>query len=212
MQVGLLVGRIAAGRDSVLEAVATPPRVSGSRRTANAAHQWLQSWCPAPDLLQSLLQDGLAAASLVGRQQPGAQATTTKRGGALTSQLALDIDQELVIDHAVQLGRSLPGGLSVCGVYVVCPEAAVPASSGALARLLRGIASEASSGPGHQRQEGQQGQHPPALVLLHADAASGRLGAKEVSAAQGQGKGSGLQPCELRVVGLRSQLVTLRAT
>eukprot|EP00887_Chlorella_sp_A99_P000484 scaffold17.g484.t1 len=163
VQVGLLVGRLAGGRDLVLDLVRTPER------------------------------DGLPPAELLGIPAP--QQRGKSKGGAATSGPALRIDQEWVVEHAAQVSRLLPGGLSIRGVFAVGPEAALTACAGILARTVQDVAKEVEDAA-------------PASLVLHVDAARGEVTAREL----GLGSATGpLQPCDVRTSDLRSQLVLLSA-
>lgn len=168
LQVGVLVGHAAGGRELVLEALRTPDH------------------------------EGLAAASLdggtavAGAQRSGRK--STGGSGSSSAAPALRIDAEWVSEHAAQVARLLPGGLSICGVYVACPVASLGASTGALVALLGEL------------QEEVGGEAVAPSLVLHVDMPSGRLALKEQRAGE-----STLQPCEVKSSDVRGQLVTLVA-
>ena len=105
-------------------------------------------------------------------------------------QFLLDVDAEWVCEHACQLARILPGGLSVLGVYVLCDTRAFAPKS--LQGLLKLINSEMlTAGPKN------------ASILLHIDSSRGILSAKEQD-------GSLFKPCELQNSSLLTEIVEFR--
>lgn len=139
-------------------------------------------------LVRSPDVDGAKPVSLPGG---GAAGKRGKAGGGGAG--ALRLDEEWVVEHAAQVARLLLGGLDVLGLYVLCPEASLAASAGGLVGAAREVLAALRA----------KGAAP---LLLHIDSVTGKLAAKECSAA---GPAS-LKPCELKTAAVLANLMTLR--
>ncbi|KAL6785068.1 hypothetical protein ACKKBG_A02285 [Auxenochlorella protothecoides x Auxenochlorella symbiontica] len=137
---------------------------------------------------------------ILGRPQPGGKdlllalipTPDCEAGPAarLDGKTHITLDADWVVEHALQLSRILIGGIHVLGMFVVAPAAVFEASSTIVAGVLRDVQSEL------------RGSH--ASLVLHADATSGALTARDAS-----GPGA-LKPCDHRVSALAEQMVTLQ--
>lgn len=105
-------------------------------------------------------------------------------------QLSLDVDTEWVCEHACQVARILPGGLSVLGVYVLCDARAFNAKS--LEGLLKRINSDMLTVRSDR-----------VSLVLHVDATRAILSAKECD-------GSVVKPCEIQNSSLLTEMVEFR--
>lgn len=106
-------------------------------------------------------------------------------------QFYLDVETEWVCEHACQLSRILPGGLSVLGLYVLCDTPAFSPKS--FEGLLKMINSEIMS----------VGSTQPS-ILLHIDATRGVLSAKE------QDDGLMFKPCQVQNSSILTEMVEFR--
>lgn len=117
-EVGLVVGRLAVGsRDVVVALVPTPGDSEGGGGGGVVV----------PDV----------SSKAKGKKGKGGQAA----GGPAVR--ALNVDAEWVAEHAAAVGRMLPGGLSVVGVYAFCAEAALKQALPALGDAVRAAAEAA---------------------------------------------------------------------
>lgn len=145
-------------------------------------------------LVRSPDVDGAKPVSLSGGAAAGGAAGKKGKAGPGGGG-ALRLDEEWVVEHAAQVARLLLGGLDVLGLYVLCPEASLVASAGALVGAAREVLAAV-----------RDKAAPP--LLLHIDSVTGNLAAKECSAS---GPAS-LKPCELKATAVLANLMTLRCT
>ena len=107
-------------------------------------------------------------------------------------QFHLDVDVEWVCEHACQLARILPGGLSILGLYVLCDARAFsPKSFEGLLKLMN--SQIIAAGSSH------------ASIVIHIDSVRGVLSAKEQD-------GSLFKPCEVQNSSLLTEMVEFRCT
>ncbi|KAG1668833.1 hypothetical protein FOA52_004927 [Chlamydomonas sp. UWO 241] len=161
--VGLLVGKPNVGSRALLFSVIRTPQQDG-----RDAMECTVTGAPAPS--------------------KGPKAKGGAGGGAL-----VQLDVAWVAEHGVQVSRMLPGGLSVIGAYVFCPEAGYQSALEPLAALL----SELSK---------QQGAPKQPLLMLHVDSASRKMSLRE---GDGAAPLRTAKPIELKFSPCISQLVCL---
>ena len=118
--------------------------------------------------------------------------TVSKRTNPQTKQTTrgLDLPETWICEHACQVTRILPGGLSVLGLYVLCDAQAFDVA--ALSRVLKRINAATIE------------RHADASLLLHVDVSRGTLAAKE--SIEGR-----YWSCQVQNSSLISDLVELRA-
>lgn len=164
MQVGILVGRSAAGKDFLLQLVRCPDQEG--------------------DLpIQISASDGPASK----KSSSGAKGKAGPGGGKLS------LDDDWIVEHAVQAARTLPGGLDILGIYVLCDDKSFQASHGILLNTLKAVAEELAT-PTAQ---------PVPLLALHLDAITARVSAREVA-------GAALRPCEVKSSSLVSNMAEVQ--
>lgn len=122
----------------------------------------------------------------------GAVRVVAGRSGKPTS--SLEFDTEWISEHACQLGRILPGGLCVLGVYVFCESAAFQGSQSALTGLLAQIENST-----------MLGKKESIRLVVHVDAGRGVLSAKEKD-----GSSSTLKPCDVKNSSLLTEMVEVQ--
>lgn len=94
------------------------------------------------------------------------------------------------MEHAAQVARTLPGGLDLLGLYLLCDNQAFSSAEGVVINALKGVREEVMFGPS-------------SLLVLHIDAVSAKVSAKEI-------KGGALRPCEVKSSALLPQMVALQ--
>jgi hypothetical protein len=129
------------------------------------------------------------------------------------------LDQDWIAEHANQVNRMLPGGLSILGLYLISPEGAFTAAAGQLAAVAAAIWSDAAAllgVPSSSTSAGAAGAGagvgvdlPEDMLLLHVDSTTARLTAKSCPAASGVGAATALKPCEVKPGKVGSNLVKL---
>ncbi|KAI8103953.1 hypothetical protein M9435_006479 [Picochlorum sp. BPE23] len=127
-------------------------------------------------------------------EEEGHGAVRVVGGRSGKSSSSLEFDTEWISEHACQLGRILPGGLCVLGVYVFCESGAFQSSQSALAGLLAQIENTMILG-----------KKDMVNLIVHVDAGRGVLSAKEKD-----GAGSMLKPCDLKNSSLLTEMVEIQ--
>ncbi|GLC34875.1 hypothetical protein PLESTB_001173200 [Pleodorina starrii] len=203
-EVGLLVGKHATGAKALLY---------GTIKT------------PSQEQLEPIVVAGGAG------PPAGGQAARRRAGGPAAGGggAAVSLEVEWITEHARQVARMLPGGLSVLGLYVFCPEAAYSVAAPQLCALLAGLAAaclsptgtattaagDAAAAAGGDAQQQQQHQQPY-LLLLHIDSTSRKQALRalpvstSVSTASASASVSSLRPVELKFAPTLGSLVLLR--
>ncbi|PRW61426.1 odr-4-like protein [Chlorella sorokiniana] len=115
-EVGALVGRVAPGKDLVLQVLRAPDRDGAAPLTVSAS----------------------ASSAPAGKKGKAGGKAGGGGGG-------LQLDDEWVVEHAAMIERLLPGGLDVVGLYVLCSGAAFAGATSQLAALADAAAKELSS-------------------------------------------------------------------
>lgn len=154
-EVGLLLGRLSVGsKDVVLLTCRTPDQEGEPAFTATA---------------------------------PSAGASTAKKGGAKPrgsgAGVSAELDVDWVCEHALQVSRMLPGGVSVVGLYLWGPEGAAASAARSLLQALESLSDLPGATPG-----------APQLLML-MDSVTGKVAAREVPA--GAKAASNFRPADL---------------
>ena len=171
MQVGILVGRSAGGKDFLLQLVRCPDQEGG-----------------LPIQISNSDNKSTKKSSSKGKATPA--------GGKLI------LDDDWIVEHAVQAARTLPGGLDILGIYVLCDDGTFQASHGILINTLKAIAAELSAGRPSPSTATEQ---PVPLLALHLDAITAKIAAREVAGAQ-------LRPCEVKTSNILSNMVAVQCS
>lgn len=166
-QVGIIVGRSVNGKDFVLHVIKSPDLENGEPACVKVAET--------------------ASTKL---QQSGKKGKTST---ALASGSKLAIAADWIAAHAVQVVRTLCGGLDVLGVYALCEESAFQRSATQIVGVLDLL-----------REEGACSSISSPLVL-HIDAITAKLSAREL----GQG-GNALKPADVKTGAGLNALVEVR--
>jgi len=107
----------------------------------------------------------------------------------------IELDNEWIVEHACQLARILPGGLSVLGVYAACPSEPFQNSQAEFVSLIKEINKELpiviGSKPVH------------ADILIHLDSLKAVLTGKELA-------DSIFKPCNLKNSSLLTDMVEIQ--
>eukprot|EP00873_Tetraselmis_striata_P025484 jgi/Tetstr1/445748/TSEL_033396.t1 len=140
-------------------------------RLGSGAKDYVLTLIRAPD------NDGAPAATC----NEAAAAGKAKKGASKPAAATIELDDMWVVEHARQVGRMLPGGIAVVGLYLFGPEAGFRQAS----RELASVAVESDA------------------LLLHADSNSRKIVVK-VATADGA-----LQPADLKFVPLLDSFVAL---
>jgi hypothetical protein len=120
-RVGLLIGKKAVGsRDLLLAVIRTPQ------------------------------QEGTEAIQVSSSASSSNSSKGKKAGATASAAVSVKLDVAWIKEHAEQVSRSLPGGLSVLGLFLICPESGLLSAMEAI-----------KTGPGP--------------LLLHVDSPSGKL-------------------------------------
>lgn len=172
VQVGLLVGRSGgASRDLLLAAIPTPHQDGAPACTATAAISTPPSTSKSPK--------------------------SGGKGKVAGPQVAVQLAEGWVCEHAHQVARMLPGGLSVLGAYLFAPDSGYQSAVTSLCGILEGIAGASTAAvPGAAAD----------VLLLHASSTNRKLALRSASAASALSSSS-LSPCELKVVPCCSNLI-----
>ena len=137
--------------------------------------------------------EGHAPVKVVRGTVKGASKPPTSQGSVRNvQQQTLEFDGEWIGEHACQLARILPGGLSVLGVYVFCESNAFQTSQAGLSSLLKQIESEmVHAKPG------------TASLVVHVDSGRGICSVKEKD-------GGTFRSCDAKNSSLMTEMVELR--
>ncbi|KAF6262482.1 ODR-4-like protein [Scenedesmus sp. NREL 46B-D3] len=181
-------------------------------------------------------QDGEQVLAL--RQGSAASASKAKKAGAKVKSnepaVSIDLESELVAEHALQTFRMLPGGLAVLGLYLFAPESGYSSASSELCSTLAAIAADSSSSAASASDEaiaaaatatvtaGVRGISAPAavaaaavpqeLLLLHVDSSTRKFTMRSCQAGSAATAASTLKPCELKFGPSLPSLVCLRCS
>jgi len=117
------------------------------------------------------------------------------RKGSNKSNKKIKLDNEWIVEHACQLARILPGGLSVLGVYVACTSEPFQNSQAEFMALLKEINKELPTVIGSKPIE--------ADILIHLDSLKAVLTGKELA-------DSGFKPCNLKNSSLLTDMVEIQ--
>ncbi|KAG2430621.1 hypothetical protein HXX76_010139 [Chlamydomonas incerta] len=192
-EVGILVGKYAAGAKVILYGTIKTPSQEG-----------------LDPILVDSAAGGAAAAGGAGKggKKP-ARAAATAAGS-----VAVTLEYEWIAEHARQVSRMLPGGLSVLGLYLFASEPAAAAASPQLASVLAGMGAFClPAALSSSSSSSTADAAPTELLLLHVDSGSRKQGLRAIPAAPGTagaGAPSGFHPCELKYAPALGSLVCVR--
>ena len=114
-------------------------------------------------------------------------------------QLVVQLDNDWIGEHASQIDRMLPGGVTVLGIYVFLPEATFKASS-ASTQILTALKLVAKLTYGTERKH---------MIVLHLDSTSRKMSAKTLPL---DGSGQTFSPCELKFSKIQNNLVSVKSS
>lgn len=109
---------------------------------------------------------------------------------------AVRVDNEWVTEHACQLARILPGGLSVLGIYLYCKSEEFKSFQTSCISLLHDI----------NREVNVVKSHGKANVVVHVDAVKAVMSAREMDG------GNTLKPCELKNSSLLTDMIEIQCS
>lgn len=159
-----------------------------------------------------------------------ATAVKPKKAGtakAKTSEPAFNItvETECIAEHALQVSRMLPGGISVIGLYLFAPESGYNNCSNQLCKTLTTIAADMSKSSisstvleaaaavtGTAAVTTGAGSPPAELLLLHVDSASRKFTVRTCQVSIPASVNFTVKPCELKFGSSLSSLVPLQCT
>jgi hypothetical protein len=162
-----LIGRTTAGKDFLLQLVCSPDQDG-----------------EAPIHITSVGSNSSSA------KQKTSGSKGASSGGSRNSKLTLD--EEWIVEHAAQAARTLPGGLDILGIYILCDEKTFQAGQGVIINSLKKINQEISS------LTATAAAIP--LLALHIDSITAKIVAREVS-------GASLRMCEVKPSNLVANMV-----
>lgn len=163
------------------------------------------------------ISSGGAAAAAASKPKKGAAA----KGSSSAAAVSITLRSDDIADHALQVSRMLPGGLSVLGLYLFAPDSGFSSATSALCKTLCSIAADLaaltntsskakSTNSSSNNQTAAQEQQE--LLLLHVDSASRKFTMKSCLASSGEHAAAGsLKPCEFKFGPSLASLVCLRA-
>lgn len=165
--------------------------------------------------LQVLTIGSGGAAAAAAKPKKGAAA----KGSSSNAAVSITLRSDDIADHALQVSRMLPGGLSVLGLYLFAPDSGFSSATSALCKTLCSIAADLAAltntsskakSNSSSNQTTAQGQQE--LLLLHVDSASRKFSMKSCLASSGEHAAAGsLKPCELKFGPSLASLVCLKA-
>ncbi|GIL73792.1 hypothetical protein Vretimale_5347 [Volvox reticuliferus] len=208
-EIGLLVGKNAAGSSKA--------SLYGTIKT------------PCQEGLDPILVSGTGAGAgpaAGGSSKAGKKAGSgTRTGpGASPAGVTVILDLDWISEHARQVARMLPGGLSVLGLYVFCPDAAYTAAVPQLCTLMASLAAFCVPKPAAAAAAASGAPAGDShLLLLHIDASSRKQvlravpvapfplpGATVNTATAATASSASLRPVELKFGPTLGSLVLLR--
>lgn len=155
-----------------------------------------------------------AASAPAAKPKKGTVAKSSSSSSAGAVSISLSYDD--VADHALQVSRMLPGGLSVLGLYLFAPDSGFSSATSALCKALCSISADlaALSGPTAAAAAATPEQQQPQqeLLLLHVDSASRKFTMKScLASSSDHAAAASLKPCELKFGPSVASLVCLRS-
>eukprot|EP00879_Flechtneria_rotunda_P021771 GHRR01022957.1.p1 GENE.GHRR01022957.1~~GHRR01022957.1.p1 ORF type:complete len:492 (+),score=177.26 GHRR01022957.1:381-1856(+) len=202
-QVGLLVGKSSVGsRDIALGVIPTPTQEDQQVLT---------------------LHTGNAASS----QKKG-----TAKVKPSEPAVSIDLEAEWVAEHALQVSRMLPGGVSVLGLYLFAPASGLTSAAVHLCSALANIAADSESSSSNvaltaavvsaakgitaataaAHRTTAAARNTGELLLLHVDSTSRKFTVRSCQPSSASDAASTLIPCELKFGPSLSSLVCLRCS
>ena len=156
-------------------------------RTAAPGKDFLLQLVCSPD------QDGEPPIDIIRADAP------KKAGGGGNSKLDANkivLDEDLIVEHAALAAHTLPGGLDVIGVYILCDEKTFQAGHGVVINVLKKVGKEIKS-------SSSTSVATSALLVLHIDAITAKVSVRELA-------GAVLKPCEVKQSALLSNMVAIK--
>ena len=120
--------------------------------------------------------------------------TTASTGNKLT------LDEEWIVEHAAQAARTLPGGLDILGIYILCDDKTFQAGHGVIINALKAINKEIMLSP---TSTSAPSTSSTSLLALHIDSITAKVAAREVS-------GTTLKTCEAKPSSLVANMVEMQ--
>lgn len=163
-----MIGRTTAGKDFLLQLVHTPDQDG-----------------EAPIQIASGGNNSSSS-----KQKTSGSKGASGGGGGINK---LTLDEEWIVEHAAQAARTLPGGLDILGIYILCDDKTFQAGQGIVINVLKKVNQENSS---------SSTTAPAAIPLLalHIDSITAKIAAREVS-------GASLRMCEVKQSSLVANMV-----
>ncbi len=172
LQVGILIGRTTTGKDFLLQLVCSPDQ------DGEAPIQ--------------IITSGTSSSSKSQKSSSGNKGTSSSSGGKLT------LDEEWIVEHAAQAARTLPGGLDILGIYILCDDKTFQSGQGVILNALKKVNQEISS-----PAASATGSAAAPLLALHIDSITAKIAAREVS-------GASLRMCEVKPSSLVANMVEVQ--
>jgi len=113
--------------------------------------------------------------------------------GAGSGNNKLTLDEEWIVEHAAQAARTLPGGLDILGIYILCGDKTFQAGQGVIINALKKVNQEISSSL-------TAAAAATPLLALHIDSTTAKIAVREVS-------GASLRMCEVKPSSLVANFV-----
>uniref|UniRef100_A0A383W0M2 ODR-4-like protein n=1 Tax=Tetradesmus obliquus TaxID=3088 RepID=A0A383W0M2_TETOB len=174
---------------------------------------------------------------LIISQGSAASAAKAKKAGPKVKSnepaVSIDLESELIAEHALQASRMLPGGLAVLGLYLFAPESGYNSASSQLCSTLAAIAADSSSSSMLSASKEAAAAAaaltaevsgisapsavgsvagPQELLLLHVDSSSRKFTMRSCQVNSAATAASTLKPTELKFGPSLSSLVCLRCS
>lgn len=174
---------------------------------------------------------------LIISQGSAASAAKAKKAGPKVKSnepaVSIDLESELIAEHALQASRMLPGGLAVLGLYLFAPESGYSSASSQLCSTLAAIAADSSSSSVLSASKEAAAAAaaltaevsgisapsavgsvagPQELLLLHVDSSSRKFTMRSCQVNSAATAASTLKPTELKFGPSLSSLVCLRCS
>jgi Odorant response abnormal 4-like len=106
------------------------------------------------------------------------------------------LDEEWIVEHAAQAARTLPGGLDILGIYILCDDKTFQAGQGVILNALKKVNQELGS-------NFTTAAAAAPLIALHIDSITAKIAAREVS-------GASLRVCEVKPSSLVANMVEIQ--
>eukprot|EP00798_Chlamydomonas_sp_ICE-L_P010236 gene10236-8153_t len=158
----------------------------------------LRQRLPTQDDGQEGLQcSGATSSSSSAKSGTKKSSSASKAGGGGN----FNLEEEWLVEHAMQVSRMLPGGVCLLGLYVFCPESSFQSGVSQISSALSSLNTSLSP------QEGGSGSKE--FLALHVDSTTKKMTMKAIPRTVTMAP-SGLKPCELKFGPSISSLVCIR--